>query len=171
MSVTADVGSQFLSVAKKEFRANNSNIRRSLLNIQNKSTLEEKIQLDCSETCLGLLESKSQRQNWDSWPTWSQESSSRGQRRDLGARFRGLSQGLELRTAPLVLSLVRTSELRGKKAGACSSESMCCVLCLRVFICFLKAGILGEPQGRISLEYSSALQVCPLIRWFTKRSV
>lgn len=70
---------------------------------------------------------------------------------------------LELPTAPPVLSLLGTLELRRKKAGACFRESMCSVLCLRVVICFLEAGILGEPQGRISIDYSSALQVCPLI--------
>lgn len=45
---------------------------------------------------------------------------------------------LELPTAPLVLSLMGTLELRRKKAGACFRESMCSVRCLRVFISFSK---------------------------------
>ena len=34
---------------------------------------------------------------------------------------------------------------------------------LRVLICFLRVRVLGEVQGRVSTEYSTALQVCPLV--------
>ena len=51
-----DVGSWFLSLTKKQFRAKNSNVRRSLFSMQSKSALEEKIQAGCSDSCLGLVE-------------------------------------------------------------------------------------------------------------------
>lgn len=61
-TVTCVVGSRFLSSAKKEFRAQNSNAGGSLFSMQNNSPVEEKIQAGHSECCLGLLERKSQRQ-------------------------------------------------------------------------------------------------------------
>ena len=48
-------------------------------------------------------------------------------------------------------------ERRGVKVWACSGFFV-----LKVFICFQKVGILGGPQGMISVEYSLALQLCPL---------
>lgn len=58
--VTGNVDSRRFSLVKKEFRAKNSNARGSLFSVQSDSTFEEKIRVGCSESCLDLLERKSQ---------------------------------------------------------------------------------------------------------------
>lgn len=62
------VGLPFLSLAKKEIRAKNSSSKGNLFSKQRESTLEERNRAGCSESCLGFLERKSQKQKrWDSW--------------------------------------------------------------------------------------------------------
>ena len=56
------LGSWFLNLAKREFRAKDSSTRGSLLCMQSQNTLKEKIQVGCSESCPALLERKWQRQ-------------------------------------------------------------------------------------------------------------
>ena len=74
-------------------------------------------------------------------------------------RFRGLAwDKLPLPIAALVASLIGTIRVclpvgEGEEGVGCSpeGEAMCWVLCLR-------AGILGEVSGRVSVKYSSILQ-------------
>ena len=174
--VTGGVCSRFLTLAKKEFRAKNSTTRGSLLRMQRESTLEEKNRVGLSESCLGLLERKSQRQKQASWAARTQEASCRGKRRSLGDRFRGLAQDeLLLPTATLVAVLVgslRAQEKEskdthlikygadvGERVGERERESASVhsgSFVLRAFIYFLRQKL----QGRVSIEYSSAFRVC-----------
>ena len=85
-TVNNNISSQFLSLAKEVFRGKNSSARGSLFSMQNESILEEKILVGCSESCLGLLGRKSQRQKQCIRRAKStQETTYRGKRRGLGA--------------------------------------------------------------------------------------
>ena len=77
--VTCAVGSHFSTSAKEEFRAKNSRSRGSLFSMQNESTLEEKIQMGCSESCFDLLERWQKK--WASWALWTKETSYGGRKK------------------------------------------------------------------------------------------
>ena len=103
----------------KEFRAKNSSAAKgSLFSKQSESTLDMKNQAGWSESCLGLLETKSQRQKkWARWTAWTQETSYKGKRKVLWDRFRGLAPDELLPpAAPLVASLMGTLRVQEKES-------------------------------------------------------
>ena len=114
-----------------------------------------KIRAGCSERCLGILEIKSQKQkNWICWAAWIQGKSYKGKRQVQDVNhscpllpwfqvLRGLSE-LKRKKAKI--------HTRKKKAWDPERESTGFFV-LRIFIYFLKAGILEEISGEDLINF------------------